>query len=54
LYQPAPSYGAADACVVRLVEIHEDHCVLTLDSDFTVYRRHGRLPIPVLHPAGSR
>jgi predicted nucleic acid-binding protein len=28
----------ADACVVRMAEIHERHAVLTLDSDFTVYR----------------
>jgi predicted nucleic acid-binding protein len=26
----------ADACVVRMAEIHERHAVLTLDSDFTV------------------
>ena len=39
----------ADACVVRMVEIHEDHLVLTLDSDFTVYRKHGRLPITLMH-----
>ena len=41
----------ADACVVRMAEIHEDHSVLTLDSDFTVYRKHGRVPIPVMHTA---
>jgi len=41
----------ADACVVRMAEIHENHLVLTLDSDFAVYRKHGRLPISLLHPA---
>jgi predicted nucleic acid-binding protein len=40
----------ADACVVRMAELHEGHTVLTLDSDFTVYRMHGRLPIPMSHP----
>lgn len=43
----------ADACVVRMAEIHESHVVLTLDSDFTVYRKHGRVPIPLIHPADS-
>jgi len=31
----------ADACVVRMTEIYEQHAVLTLDSDFTIYRKHG-------------
>jgi hypothetical protein len=26
--------------------------VFTLDSDFRIYRRHGRLTIPTLMPAG--
>jgi hypothetical protein len=33
----------ANACVVRMAEIHECHAVLTLDSDFTVYRKSGRV-----------
>jgi predicted nucleic acid-binding protein len=49
-YRDTPM-SLADACVVRMAEIHEDHSVLTLDSDFTVYRRHGRLPITLMHPA---
>jgi uncharacterized protein len=40
----------ADACVVRMAEIHERHAVLTLDSDFTVYRKHGRLPLALIYP----
>jgi predicted nucleic acid-binding protein len=40
----------ADACIVRMAEIYEQHAVLTLDSDFTVYRKHGRLPLEVIHP----
>ena len=41
----------ADACIVRMAEIHEDHRVLTLDSDFTIYRRRGRLPLTLMHPS---
>lgn len=40
----------ADACLVRLSEIHADGVVFTLDSDFRVYRRHGNKVIPVLMP----
>ena len=40
----------ADACLVRLSELHSDCCVLTLDSHFTRYRRHGRHVIPLLMP----
>jgi predicted nucleic acid-binding protein len=32
----------ADACVVRLAELHPRSEVLTFDSDFEVYRMHGR------------
>jgi uncharacterized protein len=40
----------ADACLVRLSEIHSSAVVLTLDSDFRVYRRHGNKVIPVRMP----
>jgi predicted nucleic acid-binding protein len=40
----------ADACLVRLSEIHAAGEVLTLDSDFKVYRRHGNKVIPVRMP----
>jgi predicted nucleic acid-binding protein len=40
----------ADACLVRLSEIHAAGRVLTLDSDFRIYRRHGNRVIPVLMP----
>jgi predicted nucleic acid-binding protein len=40
----------ADACLVRLSEIHTDGEVFTLDSDFRIYRRHGNKVIPVLMP----
>jgi uncharacterized protein len=51
-YRDTPM-SLADACVGRVAEINEDHSVLTLDSDFTVYRKHGRVPIPLMHPAIS-
>ena len=41
----------ADACLVRLAEIHPQSPVLTLDSDFLVYRKNGRQVIEVLMPA---
>ena len=41
----------ADACIVRMAEIYDRHAVLTLDSDFLVYRKHGRDPIKVIHPS---
>jgi uncharacterized protein len=40
----------ADACVVRMSELHPDCAVWTLDSDFRVYRRSGRQSIPLLMP----
>ena len=40
----------ADACLVRLSELHPDGEVFTLDSDFRMYRRHGNRVIPVLMP----
>lgn len=40
----------ADACLVRLSEVHSAGEVFTLDSDFRVYRRHGNKVIPVLMP----
>ena len=41
----------ADACIVRMAEIYERHAILTLDSDFSVYRKHGRVPLALIHPA---
>ena len=40
----------ADACLVRLSEIHAAAEVLTLDSDFRIYRRHGNKVIPLRTP----
>jgi uncharacterized protein len=49
-YRDTPM-SLADACIVRMSELHERHAVLTLDSDFLVYRKHGRVPLPLIHPA---
>lgn len=40
----------ADACMVRLAEIHDDSKLWTMDSDFWIYRRNGRQEIPLLFP----
>ena len=40
----------ADACLVRLSETMADPLILTTDSDFRVYRRHGRQVIPISCP----
>ena len=42
----------ADACLVRMSEVHRDSRILTLDLDFTAYRRNGRERIPLLAPWG--
>ncbi len=51
-YRDTPM-SLADACVVRMAAIHDNHAVLTLDSDFTVYRKHGRTPIRLMYPAAA-
>lgn len=48
-YDNVPA-SLADACLVRMSELYEPCRVLTLDSDFHIYRRHGRKVIPVLSP----
>jgi len=40
----------ADACLVRMTELHAECFVWTTDSDFRIYRRHGRQAIPLLSP----
>ena len=40
----------ADACLVRMSELHADCLVLTTDSDFNVYRRQRNQAIPTLMP----
>jgi predicted nucleic acid-binding protein len=44
----------ADACLVRLTELHARSRIFTTDSHFLVYRRNGRQLIPLVSPdAGS-
>lgn len=40
----------ADACLVRMAELHADVAIFTVDSDFRIYRRNGRHIIPVIAP----
>ncbi len=48
-YQSVPM-SLADACLVRLSEIHSQSHVFTLDSDFNLYRKNGRQVIPTIRP----
>jgi predicted nucleic acid-binding protein len=40
----------ADACLVRMTELHDQARVFTLDSHFQLYRRHSRQAIPLIFP----
>ena len=40
----------ADACLVRLAELNKGSLLLTLDSDFAIYRMNRRSQIPLLIP----
>jgi len=40
----------ADACLVRMTEVMPAPVLLTTDSDFRIYRRHGRRMIAVVMP----
>lgn len=40
----------ADACLVRMAELHPRSRVLTTDSHFRIYRKNGRQMIPLLAP----
>jgi predicted nucleic acid-binding protein len=42
----------ADACLVRMSELHKEARVFTLDSHFKVYRRNRRQLIPLIIPPG--
>ena len=51
-YDNVPA-SLADACLIRLTEQHPSCKLLTLDSDFHNYRRHGRKVIPLIRPGGA-
>ncbi|MFM2432804.1 MAG: hypothetical protein RLZZ511_4018 [Cyanobacteriota bacterium] len=40
----------ADACLVRMSELNENSPILTLDSDFKIYRQHRNQIIPTIIP----
>jgi len=48
-YRNVPT-SLADACLVRMAEIYSDSEVLTLDSDFYIYRKYNRQQIPIIIP----
>jgi predicted nucleic acid-binding protein len=48
-YQDLPM-DLADACLVRMSELHADCSIWTTDGHFRIYRRHGRQSIPLLGP----
>jgi predicted nucleic acid-binding protein len=51
-YRDTPM-SLADSCIVRMAELNDRHAVFTLDSDFSVYRKNGRVPIALIHPTRS-
>ncbi len=46
-YQSVPM-SMADACLVRMSELHSNSQVFTLDRDFNLYRKNGRQVIPTI------
>jgi predicted nucleic acid-binding protein len=44
----------ADACLVRMSESSRDPVLITLDSDFLIYRRNRRQVVPTLMPRPRR
>jgi len=40
----------ADACLVRMAELYDGSPILTLDADFSVYRKNGRQVIELITP----
>lgn len=48
-YEDVPM-AFADACLVRMTEIFPNPIILTSDSDFHLYRRHGRQAVPCVMP----
>ena len=48
-YQSVPM-SLADACLVRMSELISNSTVFTVDSDFSIYRKHGRQVIPLVTP----
>ena len=51
-YRSAPM-ALADACLVRMSELHQNGRVLSLDSEFNSYRKDGRRIIPTIIPSAE-
>src|SRR5262249_51609961 len=41
----------ADACLIRMSELNDEYVIFTLDSDFHIYRKHGRQSIQLISPS---
>ena len=41
----------ADACLVRMAQLHADAVVFTTGADFRIYRKNGRQAIPLIVPS---
>lgn len=48
-YRSVPM-SLADGCLVRMAELYSNSSVLTLDSDFKIYRKHKNQIIPLIIP----
>ena len=48
-YENVPA-SLADAALIRLAEMTDSPLLLTTDSNFRIYRRHGRQSIPLVTP----
>jgi predicted nucleic acid-binding protein len=48
-YQSVPM-SLADACLVRMAEQYSESVLLTIDSDFRIYRKNRNQIIPVIMP----
>ena len=48
-YKSVPM-SLADACLVRMAEIYPNSLILTLDSDFRIYRKNKNETIPLVIP----
>ncbi len=40
----------ADACLLRMTELLPNSKLLTLDSDFSIYRKNGKEAVPIISP----
>jgi hypothetical protein len=42
----------ADLCLIRMSEVHPNLSIITIDSDFHIYRRNRNREIPLIIPPG--